>query len=120
MAYCPNCGNVVGPDAPSCKKCGALFGLGSGWRPLDTLPQEFQQPSVDTGVDMSARMLIALLRWSVYGALSTIGGCAAFFAAGAVWKAGWWPDAISGHPYHVFMLGFLITWVCSVWYWSTH
>jgi hypothetical protein len=120
MAYCPNCGTPVSSDAPRCNTCGALFGTADGWRPVDTVPKEIQSPSVDTSVDMSARLAVGLLRWSVYGVLSLIGGCGAFFAAGSVWKLGWWPDGLAAHPFHVFALGFLITWVYVAWYWNTH
>ena len=34
MAQCPNCGAGLEVTANECKKCGALFGPGSSWKPL--------------------------------------------------------------------------------------
>ena len=39
MALCPNCEAAVELTADECPRCGALFGVGSAWKPLVTYPQ---------------------------------------------------------------------------------
>jgi hypothetical protein len=38
MAYCPNCGVPVSPEALACTRCGADFGDHSAWRPSEQKP----------------------------------------------------------------------------------
>ncbi|MGE4109479.1 MAG: hypothetical protein AB7E73_02145 [Burkholderiales bacterium] len=37
MAYCPSCSTTIATDAQSCEQCGANFGPGSSWKPLEQL-----------------------------------------------------------------------------------
>lgn len=37
MAYCPNCNTTIAPDTESCARCGATFGPGSAWKPVERL-----------------------------------------------------------------------------------
>src|SRR5262245_4511044 len=46
MTYCPNCGDEIAADAPSCPTCEADFGPGSAWRPLSEAPAHRDSQSI--------------------------------------------------------------------------
>ena len=77
MAYCPNCGVRLNSDAAVCKACGAVFGTSGGWRPVDSLPKDFQPPSTSAGAGvlvlfaLGAVMFVAFL---VVGVLTLFSG----------------------------------------------
>jgi hypothetical protein len=110
MAYCPNCGSLLTSEASVCKACGALFGEGS-WRPLDALPNDFHPRADSTEVNTSAWMLIALLRWTVYGAISFLMALGTMLAA-AYGRLDVW-------PVDVFLLTFVITWIVLAAMWNS-
>ena len=108
MAYCPNCGSLLTSNAAVCEACGALFGEG-GWQPLNALPNNFQPHAKSVGADGSARMLFALLRWTIYGVISFLIALGTMLAAR---KSDIWPA-------DVFLLTFVITWIVLAAIWNS-
>ena len=111
MAYCPNCGAVLNPDAVVCNTCGATFGTSNGWRPLETLPKDFESRPTGTDADASARMLFGLLRWTAYGAISFSIALSAMLIAGH--------GGLNVWPGDVFFIAFVITWILLVAIWNS-
>lgn len=61
MYYCPKCSaELPGSDISGCPKCGAIFGVGGGWKPLSAPPtdEERSEPSKFAEALLAAILLV--------------------------------------------------------------
>jgi hypothetical protein len=77
MAHCPNCAVLLKPDATICEACGALFAKSDGWRPVDSLPKDFQPRSTSTSTaiwTLLALGAVTFVAWLTIALLTYPGG----------------------------------------------
>jgi len=60
LSFCPNCSNEVAANAAECARCGALFGAGSEWQPLDELPEPRTLPVEPLYFPVASSKLVVL------------------------------------------------------------